>query len=195
MAAAKNADGTCAGYEDIFCQQVKGQGGVGGVAKGIENGVQLLRNLGRAGDHVGGWNDQILRKCAVAVDADARGIFAQVPPAGAAVAAHTTDNVSLAGDQLTDVVPLDGGTHFHNFAHILMPGGGADTEGILRPLVPVPDMYVCAANGGLMDFNHDVIFAYGGNLYSLHGKAFCWLIFDQCPHGSSVQFDHSSCHI
>ena len=191
----QDADGAGASNQHILRQEVEGQGGMGGIAEGIKDGVQLLRNLGGAGNDVGGGNYQVLCEGAVPVDADARGVFTQVPPAGAAVTAHAADDVPLAGDQLAQVMSLYGGAHFHDFADILMPGSGAHPEGILRPLIPVPDVYICATNGGLVNFDHDIVVAYGGNLYALHGEALCRLVFDQCPHGSSVQFDHSSCHV
>lgn len=137
----QDADGAGASNQHILRQEVEGQGGMGGIAEGIKDGVQLLRNLGGAGNDVGGGNYQVLCEGAVPVDADARGVFTQVPPAGAAVTAHAADDVPLAGDQLAQVMSLYGGAHFHDFADILMPGSGAHPEGILRPLIPVPDVY------------------------------------------------------
>lgn len=109
MGCRQDADGAGASNQHILRQEVEGQGGMGGIAEGIKDGVQLLRNLGGAGNDVGGGNYQVLCEGAVPVDADARGVFTQVPPAGAAVTAHAADDVPLAGDQLAQVMSLYGG--------------------------------------------------------------------------------------
>src|SRR5699024_5719634 len=149
----QNADGTGAGYQHVFSQKVEGQGGVGCVAEGIEDGVQLLRNFRGTRDDVGGGNHQIFGKSAVPVHAYAAGGSAQMSPAGAAVAAHAADDVPFPGDQLAQMVALYVGAHLHNFPDVFVAGGGAQSNGVLSPFVPVPDVHVRTTDGGFVNFN------------------------------------------
>ena len=164
---------------------------MGGVAEGIEDGVQLLRDGGGAGDHIAGGNHQVLGKGTVPVDTHALGTRAKVTPAGAAVAADAADDVALAGDQLSHAVALHVGADLHNLAHILMTGGHPQPDGVLGPLVPVPDMYIRAADGSLMNFDFHIVGAHRGNFYPLHGQPLLRLILHQSPHGTCLQTNHS----
>ena len=111
--------------------------------------------------------------------------------AGAAVAALAADNMPFAGDDFSNGEAADTGADFHNLTHIFMTHGHAQTDGFLCPLVPIPDMYICAANSGFMDLNFDIVRTYRRNWHLLHGESSLRLILDQCPHGSVFHYDHT----
>ena len=130
-----------------------------GIAIGIEAG-QDIRGDGYIGPkHIFGRNRQILGKAAGAVDADADGVGAQMTPACQAIAAAFADDVAFARHDIADPESGNIGAHPDDFAGEFMADGHRHGDGLLRPVVPVVDMHVRAANGRLFYFNEDVVIA------------------------------------
>ena len=102
------ADGAGAGDQHVLADQREAQGGVHGVAEGVEDGAEL-RGDGRVWWHpdVGLGDHHVLGEGAVALDADADGADAHLPAAGAAVAADAADDVAFAGDPVPDLDVAD----------------------------------------------------------------------------------------
>ena len=153
------------------------------VAEGIKNGIQLLRNFFGRVDHVGGGDDQVFRESAIPVHTHTLGGFAEVSAPGTAVAAMAANDMPLAGNDIADAAIFNTVAHFHDLAHVFVTRGGAQFYGLLRPFVPLPDMDVRSADGGLMDLDLHFPVSHGGNGNPLHGKPFFRLVLDQCPHG------------
>ena len=80
--------------------------------------------------------------------------------AAAAVAAVSAGNVTLSGDAVADFVVLHAASHLDDFSNVLVAYGHRGLDGVLRPLVPVVDVQVGAADGYLPYFDQYVINAY-----------------------------------
>ena len=151
------ADRPGAGDQHVLADERERQGGVHGVAQRVEHrgevGVHALRVL----PHVGLGDHDVLRERAVPVDADARGVDAQVPSARAAVAAVAADHVPLAGDHGTDRDRAHGGAHLDDVAGELVPRNHGRVDGARRPAVPRLDVQVGAADAGPRDADLHVV--------------------------------------
>ncbi len=133
-----------------------GQHGVHRVAQRIENG-RVLRRDGRIElPDIRLGNDDVLGEGAVGVDADDLHVLADVRLAGAALQALAAGHVHLGGDE---VARLHAG-HFvaHGFdgAAELVAGNERRMNAALRPLVPLVNVQVGAADGGHLDLDQDV---------------------------------------
>src|SRR6266851_3982838 len=98
-----DADGAGPGDEDIFTKDGEGQRGVDGVAEGIEDSCDLVRDAWAMLPDVRHWKDDVLGECAVAVYAYAEGVGAEMAPPREAVTAAPADDMALSADELTDV--------------------------------------------------------------------------------------------
>ncbi len=151
------ANETCASDEDVLTHEIPGESGMGGVAQGIENGGNLHGHILVDADDVALRNGQVLSEATGAVDANAHGVRAEVEESFAAVAAMTADDMPLAGDHITRLVLGYGRAHALNDTAEFMPYVHADRNGLLSPGIPVPDVEVCAADGGFVNFDKYII--------------------------------------
>ena len=92
-----------AGDQHVLAGEREAQRGVGGVAERVEDRAQVGVEVVGLDPHVGGGDHDVVGERAVAVDAHADRVDAQLPAAGAAVAAHAAHDVPLAGDPLADL--------------------------------------------------------------------------------------------
>ena len=79
---------------------------MGGVAVGIEEGNDIIRDPVRDGDHIGFGNAKVFGKGAVPIHAHALGEFAPVAVACPAIAAMAADDVAFAADPLANGVMM-----------------------------------------------------------------------------------------
>ncbi len=148
-----DADGASSGDEDVLSDDVVGEGGVGGVAVGVEDGGDVVGHGGVDFPDVGGGDGDVFGEAAVAVDADAFGVGAEVAFAGLAGAAFAADDVAFGGDALADFPAFDVFADFDDFADEFVADGHGGFDGTLGPVVPKVDVDVGAADGGLFDFD------------------------------------------
>ena len=155
---------------------------MGGVAHGVKEGHHVLRQVLVDEDHVAGRDAHVLSKSAVPVHAHALGVLAPLDVAGVAVAAVAAGDMALAADPAAHLQTLDASAQLGNLAHILMADDHGGPDVLHRPGVPVVDMYVRAADGGLVDFDEHLSGAgFGnGNLPQFQTNARSWL--HQCVH-------------
>ncbi len=154
-----DADGAGACDQHVLAHQVERQRGMRGVAEGVEDGSDLVRDVVGNAKGVEGGNHQVLGKRAGAVHAHANRVAAQVAAPGAAVAAEAAGDVSLAGDAVANGQPAHLLPDGDDLADIFMPYLHRHGDGVLRPLVPFPDMDVGAADGRLPDADHHIVVA------------------------------------
>ena len=146
---AHDADRAGAGDQHVLADQIEGQRGVHGIAERVEDRGDLVGHV------VGDRHDIVLRdrqifaEGARPVDADAERVAAEMPAAGAAVAAMAADDMAFARDALADLVFGDGRAEIGDRADEFMAGDHRHRHGLLRPLVPIVDMHVGAADRGL----------------------------------------------
>ena len=111
------------------------------------------------------------------MDADAERVAAEMPPARTAVAALAADDMALARDPLADMVFGDRRADLGDLADELMADDHRHRNGLLRPLVPVPDMHVGAADRGFLHPDQHVVRAGFRHRHMLHPEAdfrFCF---------------------
>ena len=125
---------------------------------------------------------KVFRKSAVAVYADALRLAAEVALARAAIAAVAAHDVTLAGHDIAGLVLGDGRAHALNHAAELMPHMHAHGNRLLGPGIPVPDMEVRAADGGLVNLDKNIIRTDFGHRYVHQLQAFIGLCFDEGFH-------------
>src|SRR5690606_37024926 len=111
----------------------------------------------RQAEGVEGRYDEILGEGALAVDADAVAVAAQVAAAGAAVAAVAAGDVSLAGDPVADLEAAHLLADADHLADVLVAHHHGHRDGFAGPFVPVVDVHVGAADGGLADADEQVV--------------------------------------
>ena len=80
-----------------------------------------------------------------------------------AVAAAVAGDVALAGNALADVQSGDARAKLGDLADVFMADGHGRLDVLLRPWIPVINMYVRAADGGLVDLDEDLTGAGLGN--------------------------------
>jgi hypothetical protein len=85
------ADGTGAGNEHIFPQDIEGEGGVNGIAQRIKAGQYIQGNSPVAIPDIGYRQEEILGKCPGPVNSNALGGIAEMSPAGKTVTASAAD--------------------------------------------------------------------------------------------------------
>ena len=178
-----DADGTGSGDEDVFAEDREGEGGVDGVAEGIEDGGDLGVDAGAVAPDVGHRDDDELGEGAVAIDADAEGVGAEMAAAGEAVAAASADDVALSADELADGEVGDVGAYGDDFADELVADDEALPDGGAGPGVPLVDVEVGAADAGVEDADLYVVDADLGLGDVLEPEAALFAVFDECLHG------------
>src|SRR5690606_36361121 len=155
---------------------------------GVEERGQFRRDLVGDRPQVGGRHHDVLGEGAVAVDADADGVRAQVLAAAAAVAAMAADDVAFGRDALADLVPGHARAELGDAADELVADDQAGPDRALAPLVPQIDVQVGAADGGLLDLDQDFVGPGHRHRYVLHPDALAGLALDQrfhhCGHPS-----------
>ena len=130
-----------------------------GVAKRVENRRQIVGDIVRNFKSVKRRDHQIFGKAARTVDADARGIAAQVRTPGAAVTAVAAGDMPFAGNAIAKLKAANLLTDAHHFADVFMAHHHRHRNGLLRPLIPVVDVHVGTANRGLANFNQQIVMA------------------------------------
>ena len=175
-AAHDNADGARARDEHVLADEREHEGGMRGVAEGVKEGDDVLRQALVDGNDVARRDADILRERTVAVDADADMVLAPLNIAGVTVAAVAAGDMALAGDALADREARDARAKLGDLADILMADDLRGLDVLLRPLVPFVDMDVGAADRGLVDLDENFSGARHRNrhLPQLQSGAGCW---------------------
>ena len=153
-----------------------------GIAQRVKEGYHVLRDTVWYGHHIACGYAEVFRKRAVTVHAHALCVAAVLAVAGTAVAAVAAYDMAFAGYYLAYVVGRYAGAQLRYLAYVLMSYDHRGLDILLRPLVPVVDVYVSAAYSGLVDL--DKHFAHAGHRlwYLSQNKPFFRCRFYQCVH-------------
>ena len=133
------------------------------VAEGVKKRNNILRQALVDDNDVGLRNTDIFGKRAVAINANTNGILAPLDIAGMAVTAMVAGNVPFARDALADMQPCHAFAERGDFADIFMTDGHGRLDVLLRPRIPVVDVDIRAADGGLVDLDEDLSRTRHGN--------------------------------
>ena len=177
-----DADRPGAGDQDVFAEHGKRQGRVHRVAERVEDRLHVARNLRRVKPDVGHRQGEILGKRSRPIDADALGVFAEMPAAGEAVAAAAADDVPLAADDVADVKVLDIRADFDDPADKLMAHHHRHGDRLLGPGVPFVDVHVGAADAGPQDLDQHIVDADLGHGDVVEPEARLGVFFDEGFH-------------
>ena len=180
-----DADRPGAGDEHVLADQVERQRRVRRVAERVEDRRDLVGDVVRNLERVERRDHEIFGERAFAVDADADRVAAQMPAARAAVAAEAAGDMPFAGDAVADREAADLLPQLDDFAHVFVADVHRHRDRLLRPVVPLPDMDVGAADRGLHDPDHHVVVADFGLLHVGQREARRALEFGKCFHSDS----------
>ena len=177
-----DADGAGAGDQHILADDVERQRRVRGVAERIENGCNFVVNGGRQFEHVGRRNGQIFGECPGAVHAHARGVAAQMPPAGPAIAAVPAGDVAFSRYAIAGAEAAHFAAQLDDFPGVFMADGHGHGDGFLRPGIPVVYVHVGAADRRAVHLDEHVVVSDGGFRYVLQPDTGFRACLDQCFH-------------
>jgi hypothetical protein len=133
------------GDDDVLADDRPLQRRVRGVAERVEQRPEVGVEVGRLHPRVRRRDDDVVGKGAVAVDADADGVDAQVAAAGPAVAAGAADQVPLPRHPVADGHVVDVGPHLDDLAEELVTERHGGAHRGRRPFVPLLEVQVGAA--------------------------------------------------
>ena len=186
------ADRPGAGDEHVLADQVERQRRVHGVAQRVEDGQGVERDPLVRRPHVDRREREVLGEGAGSGRADAHAVRTEVTATGAAVAAVAADDVPLAGRQLPELETAHPFAERDDPAHELVAGDQRHGQRALRPLVPLVDVHVRAADGGLEHADHHFAGAGAGDGDALQRQTRSAVVLHEREHGlQGVSFGRS----
>ena len=177
-----DANGSRAGDQHVFTDQIERKGRVRRVAQRVENRRHVVADRHRQFEHIEGGYRQVFGERARPVDADADRIHAQMPAAGPAVATDATGDVSFSRDPVTDFEAFDLAAALDDLAAEFMADVHRHRDRVLRPLVPLEDVDVGTADRGPPNLDQHVVVADLRHSDVFHPYAALGLSFNQCFH-------------
>src|SRR5437588_8199472 len=93
-------------------------------------------------------DSDVLRKRAIAIDAEDLYVSADVSLPCTALVTVPTGDMRLCGYKIAGDDGSDFFSHFHDFTGELVTKDARGLHATLRPCVPIIDMHVCTADGG-----------------------------------------------
>src|SRR5437764_10609181 len=106
---------------------------------------------------IGHQQGQILCKCAGAINADAFGVFTKMPAAGETVSTAATDNVPFAADDIADGKVMHVAADLDDAADEFVADSHRNGNGLLRPVVPVVNVNIGAADAGAENLDEHIV--------------------------------------
>ena len=155
------------------------------VAKRVLNRGVFGLQPSRDGPCIDRWNDEIGRKSAMVVDAKNGPVFTDVGVSFVAPRTRPTCQMTLDGDQVTDVTVHHAWPDGSNLSARFVAGDRSEGDVLAAPLVPLPDVQVGAADAGRPGANQHLSFARNWDRM-LHEVEAIGFVADFCPrqHGA-----------
>src|SRR5439155_18363060 len=125
------ADNANAGNQHAATADAGGHHGMHGAAERVENGRDVVGDVGMDGPDVFFGHSDVFGETAVGVDSQNIDLFADVSVAGAAGLADAAADVTFGADPLADGGAIDGVADRVNAADELVGGGGAKLDGAI----------------------------------------------------------------
>ena len=152
------------------------------IAQGIENGADLIIHFRRQMNGVESGDLEIFREGAGHVHAHAFGFRIEMEMPGPRHAAFHADEMAFTGDSVAYFHSAHVRTNFAHHACKFMAHDHGHRNGLLRPLIPFPDVQVSAANAGFRHLDENVIRPDLGHRLIAQHQAFSALGLHQCSH-------------
>lgn len=150
------ADGADAGDQDAAAADAGGHDGVHRVAERIEDGRDVVGDVGMDRPDVLFGDGDEFGEAAVGVDAENIDLFADVTVAGAAGLTQATADVAFGANALADGGASDGRADGVDPADEFVAGGDANLHAASAPGVPFVDVAIGAADAGVGDGDEHV---------------------------------------
>ena len=183
-ARGHDADRPGPGDQHVLADEIEGERGMDRVAERIEDRAKFVVDVVGQRHDVERRHPHIFGEGAGDVDADAARLgIEMIAPAARRPAPHA-DHVALARHALADLEPPDIGAEFGDLARIFVADRHRRRDRLLRPLVPVEDMDVGAADAGLVDLHQHVVGADLGDRLLREPQARLRLFLDEGAHGA-----------
>ena len=152
-----DADRARARDQNILTQHRKRERRVNRISKGIEDRGDFVRDRLRVLPDIHHRQDNIFRERARPVHADALRVRAQVAPPGQTIAAAPADDVPFPADQIPGMKVGHVRADFDNLSAEFVPDYERHMDRGSRPVVPIVDVQVGAADSRAQHANFDVI--------------------------------------
>ena len=137
--------------------------GVHGITERVEDTGDIGIERMLVNPDIGHGQRDVFGKGAGAVNAHAARAGAEMAASREAVTAASANHVALSADELAREKVGDICAYFDNFAHEFVAHHHGDRNGPLGPLIPLVDVDIGAADGGLLYLNENVVNADRGD--------------------------------
>src|SRR3569832_1905635 len=194
--AGHETDGARTGDEHVLAHHVERQRTVHGVAEGIEYRGDVGGDVVEHGPEIRGRHLEVFGDGAVAPATDADRTVTEMAFARAAIAADAAGDMAFARDAIAHFVTDDAGTDLDDEAHEFVADDARHMDVALRPVIPVHDVEVSAADAGLADADLYLVGADGRAGRVFHPEARLGAAFDEGFHrrGSRMSCLESNTH-
>ena len=146
-----------AGDQHIFAKNWKRKSCMNSVPERVKNCGDLQRHFRIVLPDIAHRQDDVLGKCSGAVDSYALRMRTEMTSACQAIAAASAYDVSFTADQFAGMKVVDIGSDLNDLADEFMPDHQRNRDRAARPIVPVINMEVRAADSGQQDTHFYVI--------------------------------------
>jgi hypothetical protein len=154
------------------------------VAKWIENRRHIASDFAPMHPDIRHGQRQIFGESSRPIHSHSFGISAQMSPARETVTTSTTNNMTLATDHLPWKKIFNIRPDFNNLTDELMTYHHRHGDGFARPIVPIINVQIRAANTGAIDANQDVVEPDNRFWNILEPKPGLCLFLNKCFHDS-----------
>mmetsp|Transcript_85169 Transcript_85169/g.244467 ORF Transcript_85169/g.244467 Transcript_85169/m.244467 type:complete len:357 (-) Transcript_85169:188-1258(-) len=182
-----DADGAGTRDEHVLAHEVEGQGRVRGISQGVHEACHIVRHFVVELEDILGGKAEVFCEGTGPINTDTGGRPAQVPPAGAAIAAHSARDVTFANDAGTQLQAPHLGAELLDHTTVLVANDHRGRDGALRPVVPLVDVDVGAADGRLLDLDQHVIRANRGLRHVHEGQALTAVLLHERLHACAPE--------
>src|SRR5690242_11153709 len=174
-----DAYGTGSGDQDIFAQDREGERRVDRIAEGIKDGGDLAVDAGVVTPDVGHRKRDVFGECSGTVDAHTFCMRTEMTPPSQTVPASATDHVPFSADDLAGMKINYVRADSDDFADKLVANCHRNRDRGARPIVPVVDVDIGAANSRVRDADQNVVDADSGFGDIFEPQSWRGLAFDQ----------------
>ena len=170
------------GDQHVLADKIEGKHGMDRVAERIEDRAELVVDVVGQRHDVERRHPHIFGKGARNVDANPARVRIEMIAAAARRPALHADHMALTRHALADLKTSHIGPKFGDLARVFVAHGHRRRDRLLRPLVPIEDMDVGAADAGLVYLDQYIVGANLGDRLLLEPQARLRLFLDEGFH-------------
>ena len=148
-----DADRARARDQYVFTDQVKLQGAMGGISKRVKKRSQFRSNFIGDCPQIAGGHHDILGERTIAIDTDADGIGTGMRVSGTAIPTVAANDMTFGRHPVSFHVAGDAIAQLYDASDKFMTDYQAGLNGALRPVIPLVDMDIGAADCSFFDLD------------------------------------------